>query len=63
MSECQGCGDETNVLYLHSQCHPEAPTWTKLRIENGVAVQAIVECCECEKTIMELFLVAAGSRN
>lgn len=51
---CPEGGEESNVLYLHSRCHEIAPTWTKLEYENGLAVRAVVECAECEKTIATL---------
>ena len=52
--DCPECGDESNVLYLHSRCHDDVPTWTKLEYENGLAVRAVVEYAECEKVIATL---------
>ena len=41
-----GCDEEHGPLYLHSRCHPEAPTWTLY--EDGVLR---VECAECREEV------------
>ena len=48
---CSGCGDSGDTLYLHSKCHEDVPTWTKLEFEGGVPVRAVVECAECDKVV------------
>lgn len=53
-ANCSGCEGNADVLYLHSKCHVDVPTWTKLEYENGVAVRAVVECAECEKVLIRL---------
>jgi hypothetical protein len=47
-----GCEDP---LYMHSKCHPEAPTWA--RYFDGVLT---IECSVCRKVIAEF---AVASRN
>ena len=49
---CSECGEDTNVLYLCSECHPDSPTCTKVELaEDGELERIIVECLECEKHI------------
>ncbi len=49
---CSECGEDTNVLYLHSECHPDSPTWTRVELaENGELERIIVACAECERHI------------
>ena len=45
--ECKDkfCDDE---MYIHQNCHPEAPTQTKYSKKEGVIT---VECMLCEKMI------------
>jgi|GEM_PF-3773028 len=52
LSTCKECGEDVNVLYLHSECHPDSPTWTRVELaEDGELARIIVECAECEKHI------------
>ena len=46
------------VLYLHSRCHPGAPTWAVLSENQKVAT---VVCATCEKPVVELQL--AGTQK
>jgi hypothetical protein len=39
--------DDESVFYIHSNCHPHSPTWT--RYESGGFLR--IECSECCKTI------------
>jgi hypothetical protein len=39
--------DHDSVFYIHSNCHPFSPTWT--RYESGGFLR--IECSECSKTI------------
>jgi len=39
--------DDDAVFYIHSNCHPYSPTWT--RYESGGFLR--VECSECCETI------------
>lgn len=43
---CKLCDASSSVVYLHSICHPEAPTWAKW---NSDAL--IIECAECKKEV------------
>ena len=48
---CTDCGDPVDVLYLHSECHPTSPTWTRAEAEDGKLIRFVVECAECEQHI------------
>jgi len=39
--------DDNSVFYIHSNCHPYSPTWT--RYEDGGFLR--IECSECFKII------------
>jgi hypothetical protein len=39
--------DDDSVFYIHSNCHPHSPTWT--RYESAGFLR--IECSECYKTI------------
>jgi hypothetical protein len=39
--------DDDSMFYIHSNCHPCSPTWT--RYESGGFLR--IECSECSKTI------------
>lgn len=36
-------------LYIHSNCHPSSPTWTKISGDNDILS---VECAECHNSIL-----------
>jgi len=42
------CNDE---MYIHQNCHPQAPTQTKYCKTTGVIT---VECMECERPIVAI---------
>ncbi|KKK78627.1 hypothetical protein LCGC14_2841680 [marine sediment metagenome] len=50
-SACTECGGDVGVRYLHSECHPDSPTWVRIEAEDGELARIIVECAECEKHI------------
>lgn len=40
-------GDDCGPLWMHSNCHPEKPTWA--RYENGTLR---IECSKCKREIL-----------
>lgn len=46
------CGTTSEEVFLHSECHPEMPTWAKYH--DG---KVTIICCECEQEIAS-FIVA-----
>lgn len=52
-----GCG---GALYVHSRCHPNAPTWA--RYMRGSAVLELM-CCECATVITSVALTVSGPAN
>lgn len=48
---CDACDDDTDELYLHSRCHPDAPTWTVL---HPAAHRASVRCSVCDEFVAGL---------
>lgn len=44
--KCAECGGDHEYLYLHSRCHPDAPTWIGVS-EHDIVVQ----CCICNKEV------------
>lgn len=51
---CEVCGDDSSV-YLHSRCHPEAPTWAVL---SGDILT--IECAVCSEAVKR-FIVIDGT--
>ncbi len=41
------CVKDDDSRYIHSRCHPYAPTWVKL-VRNAV----IIECSDCKKVVV-----------
>lgn len=50
---CSACGGSHTVVYLHSRCHPQAPTWVRVNLEHA---QADVICCDCGEKLTTLEL-------
>ena len=48
--KCDGCGEESSKLYLHSACHTKSPTWAILYQEKS---ELEIICAECEKLIVK----------
>ena len=42
---CSDCG-EGDHIYMHSQCHPDSPTWV-----NYSEGYLTIECAECDAVI------------
>jgi hypothetical protein len=55
---CTECECDSSVLWLHSRCHPEAPTWTRYHRDGFL----IVTCSVCEMEIVKI-LVAEDERT
>lgn len=53
-------GKPQNIMYMHSRCHINSPTWTKVDFDLN---QAIIECAECGKEIMRLKLEERKSHD
>ena len=47
------CGSSDCDMYVHSECHPEYPTWTRFSVENKCLE---VVCCECDALVARLAL-------
>jgi len=43
------CCDAEGVLYLHSKCHMNVPTWAALHPDGLLTIM----CAECEKIIVQ----------
>ena len=48
-----GCQCDGRTLYIHSRCHPQAPTWA--RYTHGTAA-LVVECTKCGEAVAEFAL-------
>lgn len=42
------CGHDTEEMFLHSRCHTDMPTWTRVNTKTGVLT---VICCVCDKPV------------
>jgi hypothetical protein len=45
------CGHDHSVLYLHSGCHPQTPTWAVYEKASGVLT---IRCARCRKVVAQL---------
>jgi len=52
--ECEGCGEDTVHVFLHSRCHIESPTWAVLNQETG---ELEIICAECRKPICKFKVI------
>ena len=50
-------GEPSNIMYLHSKCHINIPTWTYVDFEKN---HAVIECAECGQ---EVFRMKLAERN
>lgn len=44
--KCAECDEEHDEVFIHSRCHPSAPTWVRVTPH-----EVIIECAECEEEI------------
>lgn len=49
------CIEESEIFYLHSQCHPSSPTWSVFD-KNNRYLQIL--CTECDKPIAEIAIAS-----
>jgi hypothetical protein len=47
------CGHDHSTLFLHSNCHNEAPTWTRYQKDIETL---IITCAECDEEIIRIRL-------
>jgi hypothetical protein len=50
------CHSNHPVIYMHPNCHPEAPTFVSFDKRSGVLT---IECAECEKPVAGILVAAA----
>ena len=49
--------NHSGSMYIHSKCHPEAPTW--VRYDRDTAMATVI-CVQCEREIAEIAIAARG---
>jgi hypothetical protein len=51
------CHSDHSVLFLHSNCHPEAGTWASYDKSTGVLT---IECVECQEPVASILVAASA---
>jgi hypothetical protein len=55
--DCDEC-QESEIAFLHSHCHPDAPTWAVYNRRSGVLR---IDCAQCGKFIADFWVKERGN--